>query len=396
MKICVVSTWLPYCDGIALYSAKLHKEIAKYAQVQIVANKTRDKHNSRQKTEGKNVTLHRSWARGNLFCLLQILNETLRSRANVVHIHFGWLLYGGPIFALFFPIVVLLLRLNGKHVVITLHTVIRRDARIYGNGLSNRYANILIFAITSVLVSFSSKIIVHNRLMKRTLEETYGCKKEQICIIPHGVEKAIRRTRRKTSENASSLKGCRKTDILSFGFLRRDKGFEFLIEAFQKLQETYPNTRLILVGSPHPHDDGKYAGSIKDFIVHLKTEGNVVLKQFVPEDTLSRIVFDSDIVALMSQKEDFVESSGALARVADFEKPIICNRVPKFLSELTDGYDCLMVDPENSTQIFDAVEMLLREEILKKRIASNLKMRCRSRYWNEVAKQHMKLYRSFF
>ena len=52
MKICVVSTWLPYWDGLALCSVKLYREISKYVQVESVANKVKD-HNLPQKTEAE-------------------------------------------------------------------------------------------------------------------------------------------------------------------------------------------------------------------------------------------------------------------------------------------------------------------------------------------------------
>ena len=57
MKICVISTWLPYWDGVTPYSAKLYREIAKYGQFEIVANKVKD-HNLPQKQKQKSLNMN--------------------------------------------------------------------------------------------------------------------------------------------------------------------------------------------------------------------------------------------------------------------------------------------------------------------------------------------------
>lgn len=392
MKVCVVSTWPPYWDGVALYSAKLHREVGKYLQVEIIANRIKSQsYRSTRLRETENIILHRSWKRGNPLCLLQMLYRMLESRANVFHLHHGWLMYGNHIIALLFPFIILFLHLIRKPVIVTMHTVIRRDANLYRNGFFNECANILVFVITTFLIKFSSKIIVHNRLMKQVLAESYGSTESTIKIIPHGVEKA-------SQVNSETIETCEaqpRQYVLSIGFFRKDKGLEFLIEAFEKQQKTHPEIGLVLILSPHPHDDDRYAQKIKLSIPDLGRKSKIVLKRFVAEEELSKIIYKSDIIALLSQNNAFVESSGALARIADFQKPVICSRVPKFQSELTHNYDCIMVAPRNSAEIFNAIDLLLREKLFKNRIARNLKKKFSSRYWTDVAKQHVRLYESF-
>jgi len=227
--------------------------------------------------------------------------------------------------------------------------------------------------------------------MKHVLEESYGSPGSTIKIIPHGVEKASQ----VNSETITTSEAQPRQYVLSIGFLRKDKGLEFLIEAFQKQQKDHPEIRLVLILSPHPHDDDKYAQKIKLSITDLDRKSKIVLKRFVAEEELSKIINKSDIIALLSQNNAFIESSGALARIADFEKPVICSRVPKFQSELTHNYDCIMVTPRDSVEIFNAIDLLLRERMFKNRIARNLKKKFSSRYWTDVAKQHAKLYESF-
>lgn len=366
---------------------KLYSEIAKHVKVIVVANKISNR--QIRKNETTNIVLHRTWTRGKTLSLLRIFKEMVRTKADIFHLQHGWLLYGGALTTLFFPFLVLSLRLNQKPVLVTMHTIIKRKAKFSKNKILNFAINIGIFTITKLIVLFALKVIVHNKLMKRTLEENYGCKGCKIFVIPHGIEKVAEKN---NCYQKGTPKENREITIVSLGFLRKSKGYEYLIEAFDKLQLHYPNLKLILIGGLHPHDNGEYAQRIVELVKNLKGQNNLVLTNFISENMLTEILQEASIIVLLSQETNFVEASGALARVADFNKPVICSEVPKFLSELTNGYNCIMVYPKSSTEIYNAINTLLEKTKLRKSIASNLKKLTKGRYWNCIAKKHLELY----
>ena len=115
---------------------------------------------------------------------------------------------------------------------------------------------------------------------------------------------------------------------------------------------------------------------------------------FVSEKELDKLIHDCDFIVLTSTKDYFVETSGALTRVADFNKPIICTTVTKFRSELKNGYDCLMFSPENGNELMNAMHILVKDKNLGRRLALNLKKHFETRYWSNVAKAHVDLYTS--
>ena len=110
------------------------------------------------------------------------------------------------------------------------------------------------------------------------------------------------------------------------------------------------------------------------------------------EQELDKFVSASDVVVLLSSEHFYVESSGTLARVAGFEKPIICSKVPKFQAELKDGVDCIMVKTHDPNSLSDAISMLIENKEFRNIIALNLKARFRKNYWNAIAKKHLELY----
>lgn len=113
---------------------------------------------------------------------------------------------------------------------------------------------------------------------------------------------------------------------------------------------------------------------------------------FVSEDSLDGLLRSSDIILLLSDEEGFVEASGALARVADFGKSVICSRIPKFLNDLQDGVDCLMITPQKLEEMSNAILLLIKNSELRKQLGLNLMNKMKERYWDFVATKHLELY----
>ncbi len=395
MKISAVTTWPPYHEGIALYSLKLYSEIARSNpfEVEVIANRMGAAASEAADAEDSStISYQRSWTRGPL-APLQILNMALKSKANVFHFQHGWFLFGKSLTVALIPILLLLLRLSRRPVIVTMHTVIRRNSRFSRNEALNIAVNTAVFAATKCLVTFASKVVVHSRLMKRVLENDYNCKKTKVTVIPHGVDKAERSNSSRHDQRGKEAEAT--LNILSLGFIRESKGLTLLLRAFKELHLNHPNARLTIVGSRHPHDEENYYGKLRSLVAKLRLEDETLFLHFIEEGLLNRILDETDIVVLLSLEKDLVESSGALARLADFEKPVICTRVPKFRSELTDGYDCIMADVETPTEICEAMEELIEDGETRRRIARALKRNVGNRYWNDVARLHVKLYKSF-
>ncbi|MEM3696134.1 MAG: glycosyltransferase family 4 protein [Candidatus Bathyarchaeia archaeon] len=387
MKICVVTTWPPYREGIAIYSSKLYLEMSKNKKIKIsiIANKIDQQSFYRDKSD---LQVHRCWQRGPL-ALSQILKTAIKSEAHILHLQHGWLLYGGPFTALSFASLMLLLRLRLKTLVLTMHTIILRNAKFFKSKLLNCLTNIVIFTITKLMILFASRVIVLNTAMKKTLIQHYACKESKVVVIPHGVDKV-----EETFCQTNAPEKIDEINILSLGFLREDKGLEYLIDAFKKLQTSYPQVTLTLAGGVHPHNHDDYFNRIKNKIAELKSLNRIIVTNFLSESMLNEVIQKADIIILLSQETKYLEASGALARVIDFNKPVICTRIPKFMSELTHGYNCLMVNPHSSDEIYNAAEILLENVELRKNIATNLKKLFEGRSWSFVAQKHVELYKS--
>jgi len=382
LKVCAVTTWPPHKDGVALYSAELYTQIAKLVDVEVVANIPKQKGLSKS-CEEKNGAVSRCWKRGPWYPT-RIFRSVFKTRCHVVHLQHGWLLYGTLVSALLFPVLLCFFRLSRKSCVVTMHTVIRKDAHIFANSLVNFLARMTVLFVSRCIVHFSDKVIVHNRLMKKILQTEYGAKEETIAVIPHGVKKASKKPE-------FSQKG-EKICILSLGFLRKEKGIGSLIEAFEKFLEKCPDAKLVIVGGSHAHDKTGYPEDFKQFLTP-KLQKQVFFTGFVDETSLEQLIWRSDIIVLQSTEPYYVEASGALAAVADYGKPVVCSKVPKFQSELKNGEHYLVVAPSDSTELAQALVLLMENKELRNRLGKNLKEKFKGRHWSTVTEEHVALYR---
>ena len=385
MRVCAVTTWPPHRDGIASYSWKLYNEVAKYIDVTVIAN------TSPNLTERKNVNqaslqVVKCWERGSFLLFPRVFKQVEKSRADVIHVQHGWLLYGRPIVSTFFPLLLLMLRFSFKPVITTFHSVIQRTAFTEESAEEKSLKTLstwTVFFITKLTGRLSSKIIVHNALMKKYLETEYRLTPQKIIIIPHGTDKA------QIIQATNS-----QEQIMFFGHLRSLKGIEDLLEAFRLLRKKNPKVSLTIAGSPHAHDKLDYVAKLQRLVAEPDISGKVKMENYVSEDRLSKLISTSEVIVLPYLDDGFIEASGAIARMMDYGKPIVYTNIPKFRGELGNGFRSVMVETGNPADLAEKLHSLLQDGHFREEMGKRLKKMAQSRYWNITAKKHVELYQS--
>lgn len=388
MKICAITTWPPHRDGIAYYSSKLYNEIGRHINVTIIANRVSNL-DEQSKVAYSSVEVVRCWRRGSFLLFPQIFRGSVRSKADVIHVQHGWLLYGSPVVSAFFPLLLLLLRLSSKPIIITVHSVIKREAikeHFAKNYVMRTLSLWTVFFIVRLMGLMSYRIIVHNALMKKFLTEEYYLNPSKIMVIPHGVDRA------EIFKNAQLL----PESIMFFGHLRPMKGIEQLLQAFRVLLERNQYAKLLIAGSPHAHDRLDYLRNLRRLVLNLGLSSKVRLESFVPEDRLNKLISASKIIVLPYLDDGFIEASGALARMMDYGKPVVCSNIPKFKGEFRDQSTYVIVETKNIIAFAETLNSLLQDAHLREEKAKRLKEVAKTRYWNIIAKRHADLYKSCF
>jgi glycosyltransferase involved in cell wall biosynthesis len=233
----------------------------------------------------------------------------------------------------------------------TFHHVYYPKGRVY-----DLYANRL-----------STQIVAVSSLVKNVLIEKEMVEPEKIKVIPHGFgiddfnsvsQERIMKLREKYSI---------KNESLVIGSISRYiewKGVQYIIPAFKKVLEKYPNAIFLIANARQ----GEHTDSI--------------LKQLeeLPNDSYREIIFESDILAFYKLLDVFIhvpvdEHSEAYGRIYPeclaSGVPMVCTISGIAHDIIKHEYNALVVPYRNSTAITENVIKILESKNLKESLSTN-------------------------
>jgi glycosyltransferase involved in cell wall biosynthesis len=398
LKIGLVSSFPPTKCGIANYSAKLIEalnDVVDSRNVFVFAEAT-----DHQLEIENPVNIVRVWKRNSFRCFLSIFLHVMSKRVNIVHIQHEYLLYGESYYSGFFPVLPFLLRIFGKKVVITMHSIIPRC--FLKRSLFEKYGagqklvalkKLLTIVVTRLSGIFSSKVIVHTGVARNTLIKDYGFAAEKIQVIPHGIGLDSFRYAGRDAKRRLGLGGVNV--LLFFGFIHSRKGVENALRALPKILKKYPNTRLIVTGACHRYLNSK-GGAYINYLERLSESLQLrhfvqFTKKFIPDNDLPLYFAAADICILPYTEEGIIGASGALSMVASYGKPVVASKIYRF-SDLADGENGLLVPCGDADALGEAVIRLLSDPSLQEKISQGLRRLARRNCWKNVSRRTLALY----
>ena len=131
-------------------------------------------------------------------------------------------------------------------IVYTAHDLLPHDSNLHD------YQNIF-----RKIYYISDKIIVHSESNKREIIDIFKIDSNKVYVIPHGSFDLFYTDKNVTKDIARKKIGIpeEKQIILFFGFIKKYKGLEYLVSAFQNIKEHLDNIVLLIVGNIYSTDD---------------------------------------------------------------------------------------------------------------------------------------------
>jgi len=169
-------------------------------------------------------------------------------------------------------------------------------------------------------------------------------------------------------EKIRSLYGIPPGDSLVLGYVGRivrDKGIKELEEAWQLLRQEFPKLYLVLVGHEEPQDLVS-----RDAIRRLEADPRVVFTGFL--DDLVPLYAAMDILALPTYREGFPV---APLEGAAMQLPVVATRVDGCVEAVVDGVTGFLVPPRDSLALARAIERLLRNPGLRRKMGQAARKR---------------------
>ncbi len=137
--------------------------------------------------------------------------------------------------------------------------------------------------------------------------------------------------------------------LLFFGYVRKYKGLDILIEAMPEILKSYPEAKLLIVGEFYD-DPMEYTSRIKSLGIQEKVK---IVNQFVPNEEVGKYYIASDLVVLPYRS---ATQSGILNVAYGFLKPVLVTRVGGLSEFMLKDKTGVLVEPDSSAEIVKGVK----------------------------------------
>ncbi|NLH61954.1 MAG: glycosyltransferase [Ignavibacteriales bacterium] len=166
------------------------------------------------------------------------------------------------------------------------------------------------------------------------------------------------------------------TVLLFFGYVRKYKGLDILLEAMPQILKKDNRIKLLVVGEFY--DDPESYNSI--ISKHSLSPYVKIVNQYVPNEDIEKYYKASDAVILPYRS---ATQSGILNLAYGFFLPVVATKVGGFMEFIDDGKTGILVEPDDPNEIARGVEKYLdlREKVNFK---SNIENRVSGNQFNRL------------
>lgn len=222
---------------------------------------------------------------------------------------------------------------------------------------------------------------VRNDLVK------YKITRKPLKVLGHGNIRGIDLTYYdRTSEVMAQATKIRKEGFLTFIFIGRlvgDKGINELVSAFSALNNKYPGTRLLLVGSQEQTLDPLRHDTL------IEIENNPAIEAVGRKDDVRPWLAASDVFVFPSYREGFpnvVIEAGAMGL------PSIVTDINGSNEIVIDGENGIIIPPRQTNPLYKAMEFFITDAGFASRLSSNARELISSRFEQGYVRQCLKDY----
>ena len=163
------------------------------------------------------------------------------------------------------------------------------------------------------------------------------------------------------------------------GRINKWKGHKLLLEAFQKISDKFPNTRVAFVGSCPPGQD-HFLHEIKELISQMHLENRVIIRPF--QNNIFDVWTSIDIAVVPSTEPEPFGLVAIEAMLAG--KPVIAANHGGLAEIIEHNETGILFEPKNCLSLIAALEELIKDEAKRKQFGVNGQARSQ-KYFSSLA-----------
>ena len=238
------------------------------------------------------------------------------------------------------------------------------------------FGKIFLFMARKASVIITLSTTVEQELIEEKIDPS------KICLIPNGVDLERFKEIEGKSQLRKELGIADKKTIIYTGRLSYEKGVDYLIRSFSKLNWE-ANCQLIIIA------DGPERGNIIWLLDHYQLSKSVILIQEV--DDVVSYLNAADLFVLPSQYEGL---SNSLLEAMACGLPVISTRVGGSIDIIEDGINGLLVDVDNEEQFTKAILRVFNDSLLAISLGKNARQTIVMQYdLDKISETYLELYK---
>lgn len=270
------------------------------------------------------------------------------------------------------------LRLTGTSLVHSVHDVLPFEKK-----KADRFFNDIIYKASKAL-------IVHTDYIKQRLLKNFQIANTKVKIIPHGNFDIYLPKEKLPRTQAREQLGLEEKDnvLLFFGNIKKYKGLDLLLDAFEIAWQTNQVLKLVIAGLP---DSRELDQSYIDKINSLSCKDNIIYHgKFIPSEMVASYFVAADAVALPYRD---IYHSGILHLAYSFGKPCLATRVGDFSETIEEGKSGYVVTENNAEEFANIILKTYSNESKLREMGKYARELSDTKYsWVTIAEDTKELY----
>jgi len=233
---------------------------------------------------------------------------------------------------------------------------------------------------------------VHSNFSKTLLKEKFHFDFSKIAVVPHGNFDIYQPQKQTSRYNARKELELSDDDdvLLFFGFIRKYKGLDLLLDGFEKVQNKNGNLKLVIAGAT---SSIQMENEYKERINQISKNNNILYhSRFIPTKHVAQYFIAADIIVLPYKN---IFHSGLMHLAYSFGKPVIATKVGDFEETIEHGKSGFILKYNDATNLSQTIELAFSNKSKLLEMGEYAQKLSKEKYsWNKIAFRTLEFYKN--
>ena len=241
------------------------------------------------------------------------------------------------------------------------------------------------------IYTVADRLVVHAESIRHEMVELFHINPDKIWVVSHGSNILFSASSKEAARARLEIASDKKV-ILFFGLIKRYKGLEYLLEAFEQIRAQVEGAVLLIAGSIADEDKVTYA-YYRNLLLRFAGDQSVKCRtEYIPLEQAGDFFSAADVVALPHVKPS---QSGVLLSAIAAGKPVVVTDAGGFTEVIENGRSGFVVPPGHPKALAEALVRIFQTNGLLQSMGKEAKALADTNYsWRTIAARTVHLYHS--